>query len=1326
MKKLLLCFLIGQLGFLNAQIVLNEISPTNKELIMDEDLEYPDWIEIYNAGPTGVNLSGYGITDNSDVWNKWEIGSKDLAPNEHLIIYASGKNRNCNTCELALINHWETAIFDDDTWEYFIGASEPVANWNNLDFAGVWSTGPGGFGFGDFDDNTTIPVSARSVYYRKTFNVIDKTKLIATVLSMDFDDGFVAYLNGVEIARQNMTGIPTYSTFATASHEALMYVGGNPTTFELDPILIETILMNGENVLAIQVHNQSTGSSDMTGRSFLHFGISTIDEFYYDTPGWFGMGGTSENLHTNFKVSSGETISLYDNGGVFLDSVTVPDLQVAHSLARISDGGDWCIVETPTPENINTGICYSEYATNPIIITPVGFYDDEVDVTISGTGVYYTTDGSSPTELSDNYISPINVDQTTTIKARRFEAGKLPSAVVTGSFLIDEATTLPVISISGDPCDLFDEGADCIAAYDNAIGWEPDNPQVPVTIEFFEADKTHKFTSDVRFEVCGNSSIYYNEQRSIEFTCDEEFYNKGNIEYNLFYDDKPVLETLKGFRIRQQDQDATGARMKDVIGNRIGLPTYNVAAGYQNVAAFINGEYWGHYCAREELDQYFISDNFGCDADQIDLVRTGYGADVWFEVESGTDTAFFNLVDFITLNDMTDPTYYEAALNKIDMLNWVDYFALQIFIENGEWLDLLENNIRIFKSYAPDMKWKYILWDLTYGQSCANCNTLQGSLENPHNSLYCDMFNAMLENDEFENYFINRFADLINYYFTAEISSELIDANKAEIESEIPAQNSRWYTGSLATWNTNVTNLKNFYANRIPNQRNHIETYFGLNDQIDVTINVNPPGAGYIKISTLIPQELPWTGVYFDGVPVTLTAIANPGFAFVDWDDNIFITDESMITFTNNFTDNTSFTANFTGAAIANPIIVSEINYNSDITTNSGDWIELHNNSDVPVTLTDYVLSTRLFYNSFRFPDNTIIPAHGYLVVVENSELFIEQNPGVDNYIGNFIFDLENSGDSIVLKDHSGITITNIKFDDVKPWPVTADNFGRTMERTTPADDPNLANSWFDGCMGGSAGEAYTPCNENPLVTEINYHSLETQNAGDWFEIHNFHPFEFDMSGWTIKDKNDNTFIIPDETFIDINGYLVIYQDETLFFEQFPTVNNKTGPTFFGLNNEDDIIRIYDENGILYQSVHYYNQFPFPLSADGGGNALQIVDITKNINDATNWMESCPEGTPGTLFVSPCAVTIAEENIAQQIRVFPNPASNTITIILPEAYISKNINIALFDLTGKEMISVNNAAYQNQQLDVSIIPAGLYLLQISSGENKMITTLIKQ
>jgi len=1295
-------------------------------LIMDEDGEYPDWIELYNAGPTAVNLGAYSISDKPDFWNKWQLPDEDLDPNEHLILFASGKNRNCLTCAIALIDHWETAIFDDDTWEYFIGASAPDPDWNNMAFPGGWTTGMGGFGFGDGDDNTTIPTSARSVYYRKTFDVIDKTKLIATVLSMDYDDGFVAYINGVEIARMNISGTPTYNSFASSSHEAVMYTGGTPEMFELDPVFIATLLIDGENVLAIEVHNQSAASSDITGRSFLNFGISTADVFYYDTPAWFAMGGTSENLHTNFKITNGETILLYNNAGILLDSILIQYLQAGHSSARISDGGSWCIVEDPSPNESNSGTCFLGYANAPVITTAVGFYTDGVDVAISGTGIYYTIDGSAPTELSDDYVSPVNIEQTTVIKARSFEAGKLPSAVVTGSFLIDEPTLLPVVSISGDPCDLFDEGAGCIAAYDDAIGWEPDNPQIPVTVEYFEADKTHKFTSDVRFEVCGNSSIAYNEQRSIEFTCDEEFYNTGDIEYNLFYDDKPVLETIKGFRIRQQDQDAYGARMKDVIGNRIGLPTHNVAAGYQNVATFINGEYWGHYCAREELDQYFISDNFGCDAYQIDLIRTGYGADTWYEVESGTDTAFFNLVDFITLNDMTDPTYYEAALNKIDMLNWVDYYALQIFIENEEWLDLLENNIRIFKSYEPEMKWKYILWDLAYGQSCANCNTLQGSLSNPHNSVYCDMFNAMLENDDFENYFINRFADLINYYFTADISGALIDANQDELESEITAQNARWYTGSLATWNSNVTNLKNFYANRIPNQRNHIETYFGLNDQIDVTINVNPPGAGFIKISTIIPQELPFTGVYFDGVPVTLTAIANPGFTFINWEDNIFIADEMIETFTNNFTDNTSFTANFTGTAIANPIIISEINYNSDSTTNSGDWIELHNISGDPVNITHYTFTSRLFYNTYHFPDNTIIPANGYLVVAENNALFAAENYGVTNFVGDFIFDLKNSGDSICLKDFSGNVINAIKFGDAKPWPVTADSYGRTMERTSAADDPVLPGSWFNGCMGGSPGFAYTACMENPIVTEINYHSLESEDAGDWIELYSSGLSPIDISGWVIKDKNDNQFIIPAGTFIETNEYIVIYQDEIKFVSQFPSVTNKVGPTNFGLSNENDVIRIFKEDGIIFQSVHYDNQVPYPLSADGGGNVLQIAEVTENLNDAGNWIESCPEGTPGSIFITPCVVSIYEQLITKTIFVYPNPATNTVIVSTPIEISGKEMEMVLFDLTGKEMISQKFVAQSDYEINIDQLPSGLYLIQIVAGDQKYYATLIKQ
>ncbi|MBK8345879.1 MAG: lamin tail domain-containing protein [Bacteroidetes bacterium] len=138
---------------------------------------------------------------------------------------------------------------------------------------------------------------------------------------------------------------------------------------------------------------------------------------------------------------------------------------------------------------------------------------------------------------------------------------------------------------------------------------------------------------------------------------------------------------------------------------------------------------------------------------------------------------------------------------------------------------------------------------------------------------------------------------------------------------------------------------------------------------MNITIAVNPPGAGYIKISTIVPENLPWTGVYFDGVPVTLTAIPNPGYTFVNWDDNIFIDDETAISFTGDFTDNTTATANFTGAAVSNAIVVSEINFNSDSTKNSGDWIELYNTTGSDISLSNYIFSNKEFYNKDFYGD---------------------------------------------------------------------------------------------------------------------------------------------------------------------------------------------------------------------------------------------------------------------------------------------------------------------------------------------------------------------
>ena len=189
----------------------------------------------------------------------------------------------------AQTNHWETAVYENDTWRYEVPTAEPDSNWRKISFnASSWQQGQGGFGFGDGDDNTVI-TSNVSVYHRISFNVTDTSKINSAVLNVDYDDGFVAYLNNVEIARANMTpaGPPPYNTLASANHEAVMYNGGNPDYFILTPSQLHAILVNGTNVLSIQTHNVTVGSSDLSSRVWLSFGIRDNSVLFGTPPSWF-------------------------------------------------------------------------------------------------------------------------------------------------------------------------------------------------------------------------------------------------------------------------------------------------------------------------------------------------------------------------------------------------------------------------------------------------------------------------------------------------------------------------------------------------------------------------------------------------------------------------------------------------------------------------------------------------------------------------------------------------------------------------------------------------------------------------------------------------------------------------------------------------------------------------------------------------------------------------------------------------------------------------------------------------------------------------------
>ena len=184
------------------------------------------------------------------------------------------------------IDHWEMLVLNTDTWQYSLGNNSIPSNWNDLSFeAESWQQGPGGFGYGDGDDNTIINNSI-SVYIRREFNITDLNNIADLLFHIDYDDGYVAYLNGVEIARANIGSGPTppYWTTATDFREAEMYQGGLPETVEIQNL---SLLQEGTNVLAVQIHNSDFGSSDMSSNVFLSVAIKDDRRHYKPTPSWF-------------------------------------------------------------------------------------------------------------------------------------------------------------------------------------------------------------------------------------------------------------------------------------------------------------------------------------------------------------------------------------------------------------------------------------------------------------------------------------------------------------------------------------------------------------------------------------------------------------------------------------------------------------------------------------------------------------------------------------------------------------------------------------------------------------------------------------------------------------------------------------------------------------------------------------------------------------------------------------------------------------------------------------------------------------------------------
>jgi hypothetical protein len=155
--------------------------------------------------------------------------------------------------------------------------------------------------------------------------------------------------------------------------------------------------------------------------------------------------------------------------------------------------------------------------------------------------------------------------------------------------------------------------------------------------------------------------------------------------------------------------------------------------------------------------------------------------------------------------------------------------------------------------------------------------------------------------------------------------------------------------------------------------------------------------------------------------------------------------------------------------------------------------------------------------------------------------------------------------------------------------------------------------------------------NYGVVINEINYRSSDSFNPEDWLELYNPTNETIAMDLWIFKDDNNNTFTIPENTILSAGDFIVLCKDGAAFENQFPQVANFIGDFGFGLSGGGELLRLFDSNESLVDSVEYDNEYSWPPEPNGNGPTLELIHPSLDNNKASNWAASNGNGTPGEI-----------------------------------------------------------------------------------------------
>ncbi len=635
-------------------------------------------------------------------------------------------------------------------------------------------------------------------------------------------------------------------------------------------------------------------------------------------------------LHASFdltQTTDADEIVIADPSGTIIESHEMFVTQTNHSYGRTSDGSaTWSVFNSPTPGLANAN-GFSNYSTKPLLSVPPGRYNAAVEVTLATTGqneqIRFTTNGTTPTNTSSLYSAPFFITQSTVVRARTFSTDPdvLPGFVETNSYFINENSTLPVVSLSGD--------ANLLELL-NGTQNEPTG-----YFEYFESDGTFVDETMGDFDKHGNDSWAY-DQRGIDFIARDDHGYKRRLEHQFFNTSsrgtfrRLILKGAGSDNFPGQDG---GAHMRDVFAQTLSqtaaLDLDERRATF--VSLFVNGQYWGVYDLREKVDDnqytdyYYGQDyKFRDSDDYIQYIKTWGSTLPEFGNQPAID-AWDDLLEYVQNNDMSVEANYNYVESQLNIDSLVDYFVLNSYLVNKDWLNWNTSWWRGMNPSGGALKWRYSLWDVDgiLGHYINFTGIPDISADAPPcqvEALEVGVGHAQTiaklveESPIVRQKYITRYADLLNTHFSCEQVTQVFDSIVAIIEPEMPRQILRW-GGSLATWQANVQAARDFLLTRCSQT---IST--GLTDCYEVTgpfattFLVVPADAGKIKMNSEWIANYPFTAQVFGNIETLLKALPNAGYEFSHWevDGAVILPDANNPDIALQISQATSVTAHYT------------------------------------------------------------------------------------------------------------------------------------------------------------------------------------------------------------------------------------------------------------------------------------------------------------------------------------------------------------------------------------------------------------------------------